>query len=55
MCGKPGGKRCGKKERREKVKGQQKGCLGGKKRITEGKKEDEQVEEKLLIVSKMSC
>ena len=55
---KPGGKRVwGKKEKREreKGKGQEKGCLGDKKGIREGKNEDEQVEEKLLIVSKMSC
>ena len=45
-----------RQEREErKSKRATKRLLGGKKRITEGKKEDEQVEEKLLIVSKMSC
>ena len=42
MCGKPGGKRVGKKEKDGRAK-KEKGCQGGKKRIREGKKEDEQV------------
>ena len=32
MCGKPGGKRVGKKEKDGRAK-KEKGCLGGKKRI----------------------
>ena len=58
MCASQVGKEVARKRtegRAKKVKGQQKGCREDKKRITEGKKQDGQVEEELLIVSKMSC